>query len=450
MMGIKKLFIVTNIVLFVSGSSLFYYAQTQSPIFPLKKTEVISIPLPPVLLSPSNSATEVATTPQLSWRSSSGATSYQVQISTVSSFNSTIYNQSGISGTSIIVNPSLLEGTIYYWRVKAWNADGPSNWSTTRSFTTTINETRIPTIDFSGLKWNISKGFSGPGPNNWFNGIKSVWIDNSGKLHLAIRKIGANWYCSSITAQDTMGYGEYSFSVSSDTELYDPNIVVGLFIYENDTKEIDIEFSRWGDAGSNAGWYVVQPASPINSTSFSLNLQGQQSIHKFTWTKGNLKFQSYLVSGQLIKEWIYKGLSIPVPNQMKPRINFWLMSGLAPKNLNEAELIISNFKYIPSLLLDIDSKNKVLPTEYELFQNYPNPFNPSTIINYELPVSSFVTLKIYDVLGNEVAVLVNDYQQAGSHYSTWNIHNSLLPSGVYFYRLQTGEFIQTKKMILLK
>jgi len=450
MMSIKKLFFVTNIVLFVSGSSLFFYAQTQSTIFQLKNSEVTSIPLPPVLLSPSNSATEVSITPQLSWRSSTGATSYQVQISTLSSFNSTIFNQSGISGTSISVNTSLSEGTIYYWRVKASNADGSGNWSSKWSFTTTINETRIPTLDFSGLRWNVSKGFSGPGPNNWFNGIKSVWIDSLGKLHLAIRKIGANWYCSSITAQDTMGYGEYSFSLSSDVELYDPNIVVGLFIYENDTKEIDIEFSRWGEITSNPGWYVVQPASSGTSTSFSLNLQGRSSTHKFTWTKGNVKFQSFLSSGELIKEWTYKGSNMPVPNQMKPHINFWLMSGLAPMNLSDAELIISNFKYIPSILLDVDSKENAKPAKFQLFQNYPNPFNPSTVISYRLSVISKVTLKVYDVLGRELSTLVDEEQQPGSYNSQFSIQNSQLPSSIYFYRLQAGEFSQMKKMILLK
>ena len=88
--------------------------------------------------------------------------------------------------------------------------------------------------------------------------------------------------------------------------------------------------------------------------------------------------------------------------------------------------------------------------EFSLQQNYPNPFNPETVISYRLSTASFVTLKVYDVLGNEVATLVNKYQQAGSHNSKFSLNNYRLSSGVYFYRLTTGNYSETKKMTLLK
>lgn len=88
------------------------------------------------------------------------------------------------------------------------------------------------------------------------------------------------------------------------------------------------------------------------------------------------------------------------------------------------------------------------PDEYKLYNNYPNPFNPTTVLSYSLPQSSFTTLKIYDVIGNEVAVLVNEMQTAGIHQVVFNAVD--LPSGVYFYSLQAGSFNQTKKMILMK
>jgi hypothetical protein len=91
-----------------------------------------------------------------------------------------------------------------------------------------------------------------------------------------------------------------------------------------------------------------------------------------------------------------------------------------------------------------------LPTEFRLEQNYPNPFNPETVISYQLPVSSHVSLKIYDLLGREVATLVNEVQQAGAHHSQFSVRNSTLSSGVYLYRIQAGQFVQSKKMILLK
>lgn len=87
-------------------------------------------------------------------------------------------------------------------------------------------------------------------------------------------------------------------------------------------------------------------------------------------------------------------------------------------------------------------------SDYNIYQNYPNPFNPSTIIRYEIPQRSFITLKIYDVLGKEIATLVNEEKQTGSYEVEFD--GSGLMSGIYFYRLQAESFVETKKMILLK
>jgi len=89
-----------------------------------------------------------------------------------------------------------------------------------------------------------------------------------------------------------------------------------------------------------------------------------------------------------------------------------------------------------------------IPTEYSLNQNYPNPFNPSTVIKYQLPENSFVTIKVYDVLGKEIARLVNETKQAGYHKIVFNSGN--LVAGAYFYKIDAGKFTDTKKFILLK
>jgi hypothetical protein len=87
-------------------------------------------------------------------------------------------------------------------------------------------------------------------------------------------------------------------------------------------------------------------------------------------------------------------------------------------------------------------------TAFELSQNFPNPFNPSTVISYQLPANTLVTLKVYDELGRLVKTLVNENQNAGAHSVTFNASN--LASGVYFYRLTAGSFVETKKLMLLK
>jgi hypothetical protein len=89
-----------------------------------------------------------------------------------------------------------------------------------------------------------------------------------------------------------------------------------------------------------------------------------------------------------------------------------------------------------------------LPNRFELSQNYPNPFNPSTKIKYQIATSNPVSLKIYDVLGNEVATLINENKSAGNYEVTFDAGN--LSSGTYFYKLQTGSFVETKKLLLLK
>lgn len=88
------------------------------------------------------------------------------------------------------------------------------------------------------------------------------------------------------------------------------------------------------------------------------------------------------------------------------------------------------------------------PTEFKLEQNYPNPFNPTTTIQYQLPQDSKVILKVYDILGSEVAALVNEEQEAGYKEVKFDAIN--IASGIYVYRLQAGDFISTKKMLLVK
>ncbi len=85
---------------------------------------------------------------------------------------------------------------------------------------------------------------------------------------------------------------------------------------------------------------------------------------------------------------------------------------------------------------------------YRLHQNYPNPFNPSTVISYQIPADNFVTLKVFDVLGREVAELVNTYKEAGTHSVEFNATD--LPSGIYLYRIQVGNYTETQKLILQK
>jgi hypothetical protein len=94
--------------------------------------------------------------------------------------------------------------------------------------------------------------------------------------------------------------------------------------------------------------------------------------------------------------------------------------------------------------------NNLIPTEFRLEQNYPNPFNPSTIIRYSIKTSSFVSLKVFDILGKEAAVIINENKQPGVYEVDFSAGKFNLASGIYFYKMTTGNFTSIKKMILLK
>jgi hypothetical protein len=100
------------------------------------------------------------------------------------------------------------------------------------------------------------------------------------------------------------------------------------------------------------------------------------------------------------------------------------------------------------LQTDLEETDNSLPVTFSLEQNYPNPFNPSTKISWQSPVSSWQTLKVYDILGNEIATLVDEYRPAGKNEVEFNAEN--LASGVYIYRIHTEAFTDTKKMVLIR
>ena len=107
-----------------------------------------------------------------------------------------------------------------------------------------------------------------------------------------------------------------------------------------------------------------------------------------------------------------------------------------------------NPQLVPSGILSIKFLNQISPKEFALFQNYPNPFNPTTNIQFAIPKPGFTILKVYDVLGKEVATLVNEKLSAGSYEVDWDASN--FGSGAYFYRLEAGDYVETKKMLFIK
>jgi len=122
---------------------------------------------------------------------------------------------------------------------------------------------------------------------------------------------------------------------------------------------------------------------------------------------------------------------------------------VAGSSSNTSDINDIGFWYLQSnAVTGVRSQSDVIPEKFLLFQNYPNPFNPSTTINYQLHTNSYVTLKVYDILGREVVTIVNEKENTGSYSVKFD--GSQFASGVYFYRLTAGSFVSVKKLTLLK
>ena len=122
----------------------------------------------------------------------------------------------------------------------------------------------------------------------------------------------------------------------------------------------------------------------------------------------------------------------------------------ALNSVNMAELVdrSGQILFSSNFITDVKPFDGQVPIAFKISQNYPNPFNPVTKINYQIPKLNYITLKVYDVLGNEITTLVNEEKSIGNYEVEFD--GSIFPSGVYFYSLQAGSFVETKKMILLK
>jgi len=120
-----------------------------------------------------------------------------------------------------------------------------------------------------------------------------------------------------------------------------------------------------------------------------------------------------------------------------------IISGIAGITIDE--LRVSN---IQRTYTSVDNNKGALPTIFVLSQNYPNPFNPSTTINYSVPKLGLITINVYNVLGQELATLVNEEKPVGNYKVEFNANK--LATGIYYYRIQAGSFVETKKMVLLK
>lgn len=295
----------------------------------------LAIPSVPVLLIPSNDQTEVAIDKALIWRSPAGADTYHLQVSKNIAFTSTVIDTASYRSTGYTPTTELEPATLYYWRVRASNNAGMSDWSEIWSFSTVSFVAPPAAVTLTlpaheAVDQNSTVGFS--------------WQEQASvtSYHLQV----------SIAS-------DFASLVFEDSTLSETSMEVGPLAYST--------VHYWRVRAKNAGG--IGPWSEVRS--------------------------------------------------------FTVAVGTATEQMGNE-----------------------LPEQYALYQNYPNPFNPLTTIRFDLPEPSDVSLTIYDLNGRIVEKLVSGSLAAGKYQVSWNANG--YASGTYIYRLRTGNFNNTKVLILLK
>ncbi len=271
-------------------------------------------------------------------------------------------------------------------------------------------------INFAGGLWLVKDSpfpfISSPGPNYFDNSADSVWVDAQGKLHMKIRQIGGVWHSSQVTLLEALDFGDYRFQVEGNPDLLDPNVNLGLFMFTNNTEEIDIELSRWTDPlDPDAGQFVVQPYfnSPDNLERFSLAGAGNQSTYRFNWQTDSIFFEAFKggadvpqADADILHQYFYDGPDVPpLAPFAQIFINLYQVGGNAPADGQEVEIIISDYAYTATIDGDLNGDGFVGIEDLNLVLGAWNQSAPLANLRADPTGDGFVGIEdLNQVLGN--------------------------------------------------
>ncbi len=352
---------------------------------------VATSPSTPVLVSPSDGATEPPSSVQLSWTTAAGATSYRVQVGTDPAIANVFTDQAGLSTPSATVG-GLVTGTAYYWHVTASNGAGTSAWSTVRRFTAGTDP---------GMGKNILD-------NSDFDAGTSAWIfytNGTGSMQQVSPGYDDNQAVSIVINQS-----------GSNMQLYQSSIPLEA------NARYRLSFAAYSNSGDGMDVVLQQHDSPYANYGLRTHITLSRS-----WALYSVDFNS------TIQNAVSDG-----------RLMFWLGSWATSGDQYWVDGIV--LEKVGSTASS--SSSGTTACSYALLQNFPNPFNPSTMIQYSTASPGKVALGIFNLLGQEIATLVNEEQAAGTHSVRFDAGG--LPSGTYFYRLEAPGYQETRRMLLMK
>lgn len=345
----------------------------------------------PVASLPASGSAGVTTNPLLTWTSTSGAASYRVQVAESSTFESLLFDQQVAGATSYLVE-GLKNGVTYYWRVVAIGPGGNSDWSIVSTFTT---------FEFSqGAQGNVlqNPGFQG-GLTGWdFVGAASATVS-----------VAPEGYRDSSSARISIT------SLNGPIELFQDNVVL------NPDSGYSVSFAARSSSGHDCEVSVMKSSPPY--TNYGIN---KTRIDLGTAWK---VFSLHLDPG---------GMTAPV-NDGRLLFDFGTYAAAGDVVLLDQVAVMVG---------DGPASPDTPPKDYFLEENYPNPFNPNTTIRYSLPADGRVVVKVINLLGQEILRLVDEYQTRGKHEVVLDLHG--YASGTYLVTLIAGEYMQTRKVMMVK
>jgi alpha-tubulin suppressor-like RCC1 family protein len=403
-----------------------------------------TVSVPPgatTIISPVNNSVDQPTTVILQCSTAQNAAQYHWQVSANLTFSSFVVNDSTSDTTRTV--SGLAAGIKYYWQVRAVNPGGVSSFAGPDSFTVVTVPTGTTVLTTPA------------------NGITHQRADSLLFAWSSVSKASGYW----LQVSDTISFAHTAVNDSTvDTST--------VLTYLNNLQKYYWRVSAFNTAGpgpfsspDSFTTIISVPASPtlvsptLNAsnvsrfTVFEWNIAARAERYRIQVATSSQVYRSgdtagYFLSQNVVFDTTFGSaddttltLSTPLDSV---KSYFWQV--VAFDTAGKGPFTVSKFTTRSSLL----SVNEVdaLPREFALLQNYPNPFNPSTTIKYNLPTAQFVTLKIYNILGQAISTLVDKQQNAG--YYSLSFNAGQLGSGVYFYVLKTEQFRSVQKMLLLK
>jgi hypothetical protein len=229
-----------------------------------------------------------------------------------------------------------------------------------------VRASRYRTLMFANCDWMVRTAHDAidPGPNYFSDSTDNVSLDTSGLLHMKIVPRSGTWYCSGLSADRSLGYGRYAFTVTGRLEQFDPNVVLAFFTWEDcqrqqHNREMDIEISRWSNPAFPNTRFAVQPwYYEENQHTFNLDTTrdpNATTTHEFIWEPDQIRFRSYYgrfalnpAASTLAGEWTYAGPSVPTAGQENIRINLYLANQLPPADRRAVEVRLDNVLFLPA------------------------------------------------------------------------------------------------------